>query len=143
MKVDHRVEQAHGSGIAPLVIEQAAPVYKARDHVGGFQDAVVVEQNDLFIAHAHHAAHAQDQQNDDRGGNARQGDVQRLLPAARAIDARGFVQFLVDARERGQVNDGAPADFLPDAGDHIKGHEILRVGEHGALLDAKAAIAVG
>ena len=78
-----------------------------------------------------------DQQNDDRGGNAGQGNVQRLFPTARAIDARGFVQFLVNAGERCQIYNGTPANFLPDAGDHIKGHEILRVGEHRALLDAK------
>ena len=56
-------------------------------------------------------------------------DVQNALEHRRAVHLGGLVQRGVDAGQRGQVDDGAPAGFLPDAADNING------AEHGALVD--------
>ena len=59
------------------------------------------------------------------------------LQAARAVNGRGLVQRRVDARERGQVDDRAPADILPDVGGDEDGAEVARVGQQACALHAQ------
>ena len=85
-------------------------------------------------------ADVHDQQDHEGALDARQGDVQYLLEAARAVDGRGLIEGRVDGGHGGNVDDGAPADFLPDVDDAHQPPEVLALAqpEHGLLDDAQA-----
>ena len=56
--------------------------------------------------------------------------MQKLLETARTVDFGGLVQFLIYARQRGDIEDAVPAHALPDGGDNINRNKQAGVGEH-------------
>ena len=67
--------------------------------------------------------------NDDDGNDGGQLDRPHALQAAGTVDFRGLVQFWRHVGERGQVDDGAPAEALPDAGADVHIEEGFRNGK--------------
>ena len=75
-----------------------------------------MQQQHFLEADRHEAAHRQNEQNNDRRHDSWDVDMPYSPQPGRAIDRRRVVQFRVDARERGQVDDRSPAESLPLAG---------------------------
>ena len=63
--------------------------------------------------------------------------MQKLLEAARAVDGSGIIQLGIHAGESRQINDGAPANLLPNVGQHIDGAVECRVLQKRAALTAE------
>ena len=57
------------------------------------------------------------------------GIVPHLAPASCTVHIGGFIQGSVHAGKGGKVNDGIPAQFLPDVHRNVQGLEILLVGQ--------------
>ena len=69
-----------------------------------------------------------------------EGHVQDALEAPRAVDGGGFIQAGVDGRHGGNIDDGAPADFLPNVDNAHQPPEIFSFAqpEHGLPDQAHA-----
>ena len=104
-------------------------------HVRGRIGARAVHQQDLLIVVAQNAGDSQDEQNADRGQDAGQRDVPHLLDASGSVQHGGLVHLGIDARDGGQIDDGAVADALPDAGADIQRPECRR--HHKEVLPFK------
>lgn len=57
--------------------------------------------------------------------DGRQGNVKSLPPAIGAVNTRCLIEEGCDACQDGKVDDGAPANFHPDAGNDINRYEII------------------
>ena len=119
------------SRMATTLLKMPAAVATDRARVLGGQ-AVTQQVLDLE-AGLHQVADVHDQQDHEGALDARQRDVQYLLEAARAVDAGGLIQGGVDGGHGGDVDDGAPADLLPDVDDAHQPPEVLALAqpEHG------------
>ena len=111
---DYALKQTHCRSQRILRLGNALTVNIGREHVGNAAHDLVFEYQHAFHADVHHGAHSQDEQDDDGGTDTRQGDVPNLLGLVRTVDDGGFILFHVDAGDGGQIDDSAPADFLPD-----------------------------
>ncbi|MPM81423.1 hypothetical protein SDC9_128476 [bioreactor metagenome] len=56
---------------------------------------MIIKKHNFFITDIQDGTHTQNEQNNNRGDDAGQGNVQGLLPAPRTINNCRFVQFLV------------------------------------------------
>ena len=66
-----------------------------------------------------------------------QRDMEQLFPFASAVDFGGLIQLAVDAGQGGQIDDGAPAYLLPDAGENVDGSVKARILEQWRALSAE------
>ena len=137
-EVDQGIEQADGGRIRILAVNNTDLVGVGRDDLGGRHIQRILHQVDLVETHVEHGTHVHDEQ--DRAGrhDRRQVDVTDQLQTAGAIDLRGLVQRGVHTGERGQVDDGVPADVLPDFGDPVDGGDGAG-GAHQRFVAEEAA----
>ena len=63
--------------------------------------------------------------------------MQKLLEATRAVDGSGIIQLGIHAGQSRQINNGAPANLLPNVGQHIDGAIECRVLQKRAALTAE------
>ena len=92
----------------------------------------------LLKACGQDAADGQDQQDGNGGADGGQRDVPDALHAAGAVDGGGFVQLLVNARNRGKIDNGVVANALPGVGDGDDPPEIRPVLEEQDPLTGQA-----
>src|SRR5699024_7982357 len=136
-QVDDALEQADGSRVAVVAGAKAHAVDVGGDDIGRLVGGRGIQQEDLFKdRRAAQAADIQNEQGGQRGHDRRDGDMQALLELVGAVQTGGLVQFGVDTRHGGQVEDGAPADALPDAADNEDRREVLRQRDEGGGLAA-------
>ena len=81
----------------------------------------VVQQQDFFIANAHHAPHAHDKLNRDHGRDSWQRNAEDPLPFAGSVDISRLVELRVHAGQGCQIDNGIPADLLPHGGQNMDG----------------------
>ena len=97
---DHGLEQAKRCGFAEFVALEPF-VNQNRDGGGEFGCLGIGQSNDTFEAAAHQFAKLHDQHDHDGGADARQRNMQALLPAIGTIDLGSLVQFRIDVRDGG------------------------------------------
>jgi len=142
-EADHGVEQADRRRIPEVRAQDPFSIHVSGDDVGGLVGQRVIEQDDFLAADGKHRTYVEDEQNDDRRHDAGNRDVQRLLPAPRAVDSGRVIQRRIDGRHGGKVNDRAPAYALPDPGRDIERTEPTRLlPERDRLVAEKADDAV-
>ena len=127
-RVDHRVEQVNRRGIGVVPVQQALAVDKGGNGVRCLIGGRAVEQDNLLVVDAHQVTDPHDQHDNNGGHNARNGDVQRLLPAVRAVQLRRVIQLLVNRRQGGNIDHTAVSQALPDAAGNHDPVEGSRVG---------------
>ena len=71
---------------------------------------------------------------DDGRQKARQRDGEQLPHLSGTVNTRRLIQFFVNRRQGGEVNDGIPSYGLPDAADDVYREEQFRIIEHRRLL---------
>ncbi|MNC32433.1 hypothetical protein D3C75_807850 [compost metagenome] len=86
------------------------------DYIGHIGDNGVLEVIHLIEANLHDPSHGQNGHQGNDRQNAGQGHMPDLLQLARPVKGGGFVQMGIDAPYCRQVDNGAEAGFLPDAG---------------------------
>ena len=123
------VEYAHGGSQAVFAVQEGVTVHIGGDNVAGFVNGGVVQQQDFFIAHAHHAADAHDELNRNHGDQPRQGYMQNPLNFVGPVDVGRLVELGVDGGERGQIDDGIPAHLLPHGRKNVNRAVIFRFTE--------------
>ena len=112
---DDGLEQTDRCGQGELVALDAALVDEDGNRLACALNQRVAQGERTVELAAEDAAKVHNQQDDDGGADARQGDVPDFAQAARAVHFRRFVQLRADAGQRGEVDNGVPAAFLPDA----------------------------
>ena len=127
--VDGRVEQADRGAQFVLGVDDALLVDIDGDDVAGGPVQVGLQKVGLFKADAHQARSAHDQLQDDHREQAGDVDVEDALENSGAVHLGRLIQGGVDAGKRGQVDDGPPSGFLPDAAGHIDGAEGACLGQ--------------
>ena len=120
-----------------ISLNQTLAIDKGRDYIGRFIGVSVIKEDDFLVADAHHLADPENQHDDYGRSDTGKGYVQHLLKTACAVNDCGLVQLLIDSRKRGKINDGTPADTLPDVGNNVDGTKPCRVQKHGLSRAAK------
>ncbi len=113
-EADDRLEQPDRRSEAEVGIQNSAPVDECVDDVGGFVVHGVVEQQDFLKAGFHEVAQRQNEQNNHDRQHAHKRNMAHLLKAVGPVHFGSFIKRRVNACNRGQIQDGAPADLLPD-----------------------------
>ena len=139
-EADDILEQTDGSRVIVLGIEHAAAIHIGGNDVCHLIGAFIVQVENRVKAYADNAAQSQDQHRRNRRQNARERDMHDLLESARAVDDGGFIQRGIDARDGSQIDDNAPAQFLPCRSNQVNGikhvalnHEVNRLIQNAQL----------
>ena len=91
----------------------------------------------LFEADARHAADCQDQHNRDGILDTGNGDGRHHAETGAAVHARRFIDFLINSRHGGKIDDRVPSDALPDAYDEVGEDPPGLVRQEGNRLSSK------
>jgi hypothetical protein len=119
----HAQQPGHGAGPAKIVeVEGHAVQVDGRCHARLIRPALAAGQDERLFKELQPADHAERDTEVDHRLQARQGDVQELLPAAGAVHRGGFVQVFGDGLQRGQVEHGVEAHEAPE---HDEGNRRL------------------
>lgn len=125
-KVNQGIEHADSGAEAVACFQYPLAVDISPDHVCRLVDDRVVHDQDLLILQRHKGTDPQDKQNDHGRQDARERNLKHLLPAAGTVHFRRLIQGRIDIGNGRQINDGAPANPLPDGGRGIDGAEPFR-----------------
>ncbi|MNR47835.1 hypothetical protein D3C85_1669870 [compost metagenome] len=93
---------------------QTGPVYPGIDNIADLIYARVVEDIDLLESGVHDAADFEDEKQDYDIADTGKRNMPNHPQPAGAVHPGRFEQSRVDPADRGQIDDCAPADILPD-----------------------------
>ncbi len=108
------LKKAHGCGERKPPLHDAHTVRIRLKHFGYGHIEIVLKQENLFKAVAHHGTYLQYQHDDNGIPYARQGDVPDHLKPVSPVHLGGFIIFRIDGGQRSQKDNGAPARLFPD-----------------------------
>ncbi len=136
-EADHRVEQADRRRKSIIGIEHPSSVDEGGDDIRRLVRKRTVHEQHLLAADAHHRTHVQNEHNDDGRHHSRNRNMEHLLEAPGSVDLGRFIQGRIDRGDRGQVDNGAPAQPLPDAGAYEQRPEPARLRHERNAVDAQ------
>ena len=119
-----------GGGIALVAGDEALAVEQAHQGLGVVQGGVgVVDHHVDQVKDFQRAHQAHDQDDEEGGGDHRQGDAEELPHLGRAVQVGGLVQADRDVLQAGQKQDGVVADVAPDLNHRAGDQDDLAVGQ--------------
>ena len=98
----------------------------------------MVENEDLLESGLHQTSDTGNQYYNNDGTNTGHRNMYELLPPIGAIHGRRLIELGVDACDCGQIDDGIPAEGLPDHGHYHGRHEKLFIRQKSDRLKAEA-----
>ena len=128
---EHGFHQAHRGGQAVIHFADTLRIHPGIDDFTAGTHFIGQEYIHLVEARVQHLADVEDQQDNEDLADAGQGDVPDLAETAAAIHRGGLVQRGIDAHDGGQIDDGAPAQSLPQVGAYQHGLEVFVAGHKG------------